>query len=96
MQIAYSFSSEIESKSEYNKKRLQHLKLNFLLFQQTYLEHVTTPKQNIIAQIKHTLMKVLLAQKSLQESRNNVHIHLEWILFGQLLAINLLLLTVLK
>jgi hypothetical protein len=70
--------------------------MNFLLFKQTYLEHATKPKQNIIVKIKPTLVTALLLQKFFLESIKNAHTHSEWILFGQLLAINLLLLIVLK
>lgn len=62
--------------------------MSFSLFQQTYLELVTIKKHNIIAQYNLTVAQLQLLLKYLQEYLLNAHIHLEWILFGQLQIID--------
>jgi hypothetical protein len=63
--------------------------MSFSLFQQIYLELVTILIQNIIAQHKNlTVIQLQHLLKYLQEYLLNAHIHLEWILFGQLQIID--------
>ena len=63
--------------------------MSFSLFQQIYLELVTILTQNIIAQLNLTAIQLQHLLKYLQEYLLNAHIHLEWILFGQLQIIDL-------
>ena len=63
--------------------------MSFSLFQQIYLELVTIHLHNIIAQLNNlTAIQLQHLLKYLQEYLLNAHIHLEWILFGQLQIID--------